>query len=167
MALAEAVGKGALPELKELALDGNQIGDEGAVALAEAVGRRAAEAQDTLPLQQQAFADGKGRVGGGQGQEERVGCVRVSLSCQRGARYFVLNFMLPQRPIRIPIAWVLHRPRDGEREQQRASTLKAIVVAASGACPRRTRLMPMPKARTWKARPLARHSHGRLVPQMM
>ena len=40
VALAEAVGKGALPELKGLYL-GNQIGDEGAKALAEAVGKDA------------------------------------------------------------------------------------------------------------------------------
>ena len=39
VALAEAVGKGALPELKELVLQHNQIGDEGAKALAEAVGK--------------------------------------------------------------------------------------------------------------------------------
>ena len=41
MAFAEAVGKGALPELRALGLRDNQIGDEGAVALAEAVGKGA------------------------------------------------------------------------------------------------------------------------------
>ena len=106
VALAEAVGKGALPKLKTLGLGDNQIGDEGVVALAEAVGKgalpkleelnlvsnqigdgrkgprgsgwegRAVGAQASRPpLQQGGYppaGDGKGRVGGGQGQEERV-----------------------------------------------------------------------------------------------
>ena len=40
-ALAEAVGKGALPQLKQLWLSKNKIGDVGLSALAEAVGKGA------------------------------------------------------------------------------------------------------------------------------
>ena len=41
VALAEAVGKGALPKLEILGLSESQIGDEGVSALAEAVGKGA------------------------------------------------------------------------------------------------------------------------------
>ena len=38
-ALAEAAGKGTLPQLKVLRLNNNQIGDAGVMALAEAAGK--------------------------------------------------------------------------------------------------------------------------------
>ena len=88
-ALAAAFAEGAMPKLERTSA--NQIGDEGQRRrLAQDTqphwhwrrGRggprgggwegRAAGAQGSLPRRQQAFSDGKGRVGGGQGQEERV-----------------------------------------------------------------------------------------------
>ena len=48
MALAEVAGKGTLPQLEHLDLGRNQIGDAGVIALAEAAGKGAAAAQGTL-----------------------------------------------------------------------------------------------------------------------
>ena len=49
-ALAEAAGKGTLPQLKALFLNRNQIGDAGVMALAEAAGKGALPQLNTLYL---------------------------------------------------------------------------------------------------------------------
>ena len=61
ISLADALGKGALPNLKQLVLGnvlgGNNIGDEGMKALAEAVSKGALAALETLGLGDNAIGD--------------------------------------------------------------------------------------------------------------
>ena len=52
MALAEAAGKGTLPQLEDLDLGDNQIGDAGVMALAEAAKKGTLPQQGTLPRRQ-------------------------------------------------------------------------------------------------------------------
>jgi Ran GTPase-activating protein (RanGAP) involved in mRNA processing and transport len=85
MALAEALGKGATPQLQELYLGENALGEKGGVALAEALGKGAMLQLQTLDL-------AKNKLG-------EVGCVALAEALGKRATPQLQKLILDDNPL--------------------------------------------------------------------